>query len=274
MKISILGCGWLGLPLAKRLLAEGHIVKGSTTDRDKLSKLTQEGITPYEIKIYVEGIQGDITSFLSDAELLIIDIPPGLRNDPDANFIGRIGRLKDFIEKSGVSKVIFVSSTSVYEDEEIFPKYTEMDPANAESNASKQLISAEEHLRASESFKTTIVRFGGLFGPGRHPVTYLAGKTGIKNPDAPVNMIHQNDCIEIISNIIKNEAWDETFNAVYHKHSSKEAYYTQQAQERKLAMPQFDNEIPSKGKVVDSINLKEILGYTFKHNLFSPLEEV
>ncbi len=182
MKISILGCGWLGLPLAKRLLEEGHFVKGSTTRRDKLNQLTQAGITPYEIKLYVEGVQGDITSFISDAEVLIIDIPPGLRSDPEANFIGRIGRLQDYIQKSGVEKVLFVSSTSVYEDAEGFPEYTEENPANAMSNTSRQLRSAEERLKESNSYQTTVIRFGGLFGPGRHPVNYMAGKTDLKNP--------------------------------------------------------------------------------------------
>jgi len=32
-RISILGTGWLGLPLAKALTEEGHILKGSTTSR-------------------------------------------------------------------------------------------------------------------------------------------------------------------------------------------------------------------------------------------------
>ena len=27
----ILGCGWLGLPLAQQLVEDGHIVRGSTT---------------------------------------------------------------------------------------------------------------------------------------------------------------------------------------------------------------------------------------------------
>ena len=35
-KISILGCGWLGLPLAKSLLAKGYKIKGSTTSESKL----------------------------------------------------------------------------------------------------------------------------------------------------------------------------------------------------------------------------------------------
>jgi len=268
MKISILGCGWLGLPLAKNLLEEGHIVKGSTTDRDKLSKLTQEGITPYEIKLYAEGVQGDITSFISDAELLIIDIPPGLRNDPEANFIGRIGRLQDYIEKSGVKKVLFVSSTSVYEDTEEFPEYTEEENTNAESSTSRQLRSAEERLKASESYQTTVIRFGGLFGPGRHPVTYMAGKTDLKNPTAPVNMIHLEDCIGVINKIIEKEAWGLIFNAVYPEHPTKEEYYTKIAETKSLAVPIFNHTSVSKGKVISSVLLQKEIEHKFSHDIW------
>ena len=37
--ITILGCGWLGLPLAQTLVKEGYSVKGSTTTEDKLEVL-------------------------------------------------------------------------------------------------------------------------------------------------------------------------------------------------------------------------------------------
>lgn len=46
-KISILGCGWLGLPLAKALIENGFSVKGSTTSTDKLTALENDGITPF-----------------------------------------------------------------------------------------------------------------------------------------------------------------------------------------------------------------------------------
>jgi UDP-N-acetyl-D-mannosaminuronate dehydrogenase len=37
--ISILGCGWLGLPLAKGSIGKGISVKGSTTSPNKISIL-------------------------------------------------------------------------------------------------------------------------------------------------------------------------------------------------------------------------------------------
>jgi len=48
-QISILGYGWLGLPLAKVLLENGFSVKGSTTSVEKISVLENSGIQPYLI---------------------------------------------------------------------------------------------------------------------------------------------------------------------------------------------------------------------------------
>lgn len=267
MKISLLGCGWLGFPLSQKLLEKGHIVKGSTTSMEVLGKLSEAGLIPYRIELFAEGIHGDLSAFLEDSELLIIDIPPGLRSDPDANFIGKIGRLKDFIERSSLKKVLFVSATSVYEDTEEFPVYTEDDSPNGTAENSQQLKSAENELKNSEHYETTIVRFGGLFGPGRHPVTYLSGRKNIKDPKSPVNLIHLDDCIGIISKIIEKEAWGVTFNAVYPEHPKKAVYYSRIAEEKNLGIPEFDHKKVSKGKRIESVNLDEVLDYTFQQSI-------
>lgn len=263
MKISVLGCGWFGLPLAKRLIDEGHVVKGSTTSQEKMGRLQDAGIIPFRIKLFAEGIEGDLESFLSDSEVLIVNIPPGLRKDPDADFIGKIGRLLNYVEKSGVEKLIFVSSTSVFEDGKDIPIYTEESEPNGTGENSRQLISAEKQLVKSKDFETTVIRFGGLIGPGRHPVNYLSGKKQIKNPKAPVNLIHLEDCIGIILKILQKEAWGITINAVSPKHPDREHYYTEVAIQKNLALPEFENAGISRGKIVNSIYLKEQLDYDF-----------
>ncbi len=268
MNISLLGCGWLGLPLAKKLQEEGHLIKGSTTSMEKVNKLSEAGLVPYRIQLFAEGVQGDLSAFLEDADLLIIDIPPGLRSDPEANFIGKIGRLNDFIKKSGVKKVLFVSATSVYKDAEEFPVYTEDDSPNGTAENSRQLKSAENELKNSNLYETTIVRFGGLFGPGRHPVNYLSGRKNIKDPKAPVNLIHLEDCMGIISGIIEKEAWGVTFNAVYPEHPTKADYYSRIAEEKNLAIPEFDHEKVSKGKIIESVKLEEVLDFSFQHAIY------
>ncbi|TDN95184.1 nucleoside-diphosphate-sugar epimerase [Salegentibacter sp. 24] len=263
MNISILGTGWLGFPLAK-ILQKEHAIKGSVTSQEKMQELRNIGITPYQIKIFTEGVQGDLTSFLANSEILIIDIPPGLRKDPNADFVGKIGRIKDYIEKSGIKKVIFVSSTSIYKDKKYFPEYTEEDKANGTSEAAKQLIASESLLLKNDRFQTSVVRFGGLIGPGRHPVKYLANKTGIRDPKAPVNLIQQKDCIGIIYEIIKKEAWNKIFNAVNPYHPTKEGYYHKVAKRMNLNLPKFNQTEVSRGKKISSVNIKKFLEYEFE----------
>ena len=73
--ISILGCGWLGLPLGERLQNEGYSVKGSTTTEDKLDVLKEKGIEPFLVELTPEVKAEKIQEFL-DSSFLIIDIPP------------------------------------------------------------------------------------------------------------------------------------------------------------------------------------------------------
>ena len=65
-KISILGCGWLGFPLAKALLSKGFSVKGSTTSIEKLAVLENVGIVPFLIALSENEITGDVTDFLEN----------------------------------------------------------------------------------------------------------------------------------------------------------------------------------------------------------------
>src|SRR5690606_20928474 len=142
--VGILGCGWLGLPLAERLLQIGCSVKGSTTTAAKLEILGARGIDPFLIRVEASQITGNIRAFLSGLEVLIIDFPPGLRRQPPGDYLQAIRLLLNSIREAEVKNIIFVSSTSVYEDGEHFPLYTENEAPNATSPGRLALIAAEE----------------------------------------------------------------------------------------------------------------------------------
>lgn len=55
-KISILGIGWLGFPLAKKLIEIGYDVKGSTTSESKIEVLKTNNIQPFQIELYEDEI--------------------------------------------------------------------------------------------------------------------------------------------------------------------------------------------------------------------------
>lgn len=78
-QISILGCGWLGLPLAKAVLKEGISVKGSTTSIEKLTKLENIGIQSFQFALETKAAPDVLADFLDGSQTLIIAIPPKLR---------------------------------------------------------------------------------------------------------------------------------------------------------------------------------------------------
>ena len=260
-KISVLGCGWLGLPLAKSLLKKGFYVKGSTTSLEKMTVLEQANIDAFLISLHGDTIIGDIETFLIDSEILIIDIPPKLRGISNESFVDKIKTLLPYIEKSSVKNVLFVSSTSVYADENRI--ITEETTSNPETESGKQLLQSEQFLQKNTKFKTTILRFGGLIGEDRHPIHSLSKKDNVENPDAVINLIHQEDCIGIIEKIIEMKSWNETYNAVTPFHPSRKTYYTQKAIELNINAPKFNHSKTSIGKTILSNKIQKELDYQF-----------
>lgn len=260
-QISILGCGWLGLPLAKALVQNRFNVKGSTTSIAKISILQSLGIEPFIIQLEEEKISESVADFLANSQILIVNIPPKLRGGSTENFVSKIATLVPFIEKSTIEKVLFVSSTSVYgENNELV---TEETPLNPDSEGGRQLAIVEKLLQKNTYFETTILRFGGLIGDDRNPVRFLSGRENIENPDAPINLIHQDDCIGIIEKIIALNSWKETYNAVAPFHPTRKEYYTQKAADLNLALPKFAALNTFVGKTILNNKLIEVLDYSF-----------
>ena len=204
-----------------------------------------------------------------NSEILIIDIPPKLRRNPTENFVEKIKLLITEIEKSTVKKVLFVSSTSVYADAFPIVEIDENSIPNPDSESGKQLLQVEKLLLSNNNFQTTILRFGGLIGEDRHPIKFLAGKTNVENPDAPINLIHQEDCIGIIVEILNRVQHDReignvVFNAVTPHHPTRKEYYTQKAIENNLSLPIFDDSKKSVGKLISSKKVLVFLNYKFK----------
>ncbi len=258
-KISVLGCGWLGLPLSQFLLYKGFIVKGSTTSLDKLNLINDKIEQVFLIKAEENEIEGDVDLFFECTDILIINIPPKLRAGIESNYVSRIERILEQVKKHNIKKVLYVSSTSVFPDDNL--EYDENKVPIPYSSTSKQLIEAENLVKNAAYFSSTIIRFGGLIGENRHPVTYMSAKDKeVENPCAPINLIHLEDCIGLIFSIIIQEKWGFIFHGVSPFHPSKKEYYSNEAKKRGLEV-RFLNDQISWGKKVNSNLTLCQLGY-------------
>jgi nucleoside-diphosphate-sugar epimerase len=260
-KISLLGCGWLGFPLALNLISRGFQVKGSTTSPDKLPIFKESGIDPYLVQFDSSGVDPDLYDFL-DADILIISVPPGRRSsDGLANYRKMAKILNDQLAKSKVSKLIFISSTSVYpESNSTLTEFSAIDP----ETESGIVLAETEAILSSLDMKVILLRLSGLIGPKRMPGRFFAGRTNVPNGLAPVNMIHQDDVISLINCLIESESAEGVYIGCSPSHPSKEEFYTLAARAEKLDPPSFILE-KLRWKLISSERTERELNFSYKY---------
>ncbi len=268
MHISVLGCGWLGFPAARHLLSLGYSVSGSTTDEKKLPLLDNNEVTPYLIRIENKINCNECTKFWK-SDILFLNIPPGRkRGDVLNRHPAQIKAIVEQVKEVGhINWIIFAGSTSVYATYGGITTEEDADPDTASSQSGKALLECEKILKEESTFDTTILRFGGLYGYERHPVKYLAGRKEIDKANRPVNLVHQDDCVQIIGKIIQMNVRNETFNVVSDGHPPRREFYTSAANHFGFETPVFktdSNEKPTEEyKIVSNKKLKEKLNYSF-----------
>lgn len=258
--VSILGCGWLGTALGRRLMSKGYAVKGSTLSSEKYNILETTGIETYHIKIEPESVVIDYTSFFN-TDVLMIGIPPARTENVAEEFPKQINQVIQLIQKLNIQKVLFISSTSVFEPANKVVR--EGDEGTPEKPAGRALLKAEKMLFNVPGVQTTVVRLGGLIGADRNPARFLAGKKNIPG-SSPVNLIHRNDAVNIIAEIIEREIWGEVFNASSPEHPTKREFYSKAAKIAELPIPGF-TDATENYKIVNSDKLIGTLGYKFEY---------
>ncbi|WP_290664347.1 NAD-dependent epimerase/dehydratase family protein [Ignavibacterium sp.] len=258
--ISILGCGWLGLPLAESLIKDGYSVKGSTTTDLKLPVLQSKSIDAYKIVLNPDLIGENAEKFF-DCEVLVLNIPTLRRNDIIEYHFLQIESVVNHLRNSACKKIIFISSTSVYGN-----KNTEVDENSKtlpDTLSGEALVIVENYLRQNKNFDSTIIRFGGLIGPGRNPAKFALSRDVIEYSDTPLNLIHLDDCIGIIKCVLEKDVWNEIINGVCEYHPTRKEFYSLSAEKLSLPEPEF-REGKEPYKIVKSKKINSLLNYQFK----------
>ena len=265
-RISILGSGWLGLPLAIELNKANHQIKASSRSAERLAHLREANIAAYAYDIDALETQENINeaSFLQ-ADILIINIT--------SKNIEAFKQLITNIEQSPIQKVLFISSTSVYRNSEHLNSAAVTEADEKELKACP-LLKIEGLFQNTPSFETSIIRFSGLIGYQRHPGRFFLTQSEneeaycktIKNPDARVNMIHRDDCIGIIQSVIQQNCWGDVFNACASQHPTRREFYQAALKHLGDYEPIFSGQTDSAGKVISNNKVKEKLNYSFTHD--------
>lgn len=251
--ISILGCGWLGMSLAKRCIDLNFLVKGSTTQSDKLKILEATGINPYLLQL--RNLAGnDVSNFLK-TDVLVIAIPPSKMDLTDLQMV-----LED-ARKMKLQKVILISSTGIYKETNSL-----IDEEN------EQAIDSHSKLHVIESLvldfpelNPIILRMGGLMGYDRHPIRFAKSSAVLSNPNGRVNMIHRDDAVEIIIRLIHSQTKQGCFNCCTDEHPTKKEFYSRLAKAQNTPIPEFHDDGADSFKIISNKKIKTKLDFQFRN---------
>lgn len=252
--VSIIGLGWIGEPLGFHLQDKVFQVLGSTTSAEKQEKLTQKGLQAirFSLNPHPEGVGFNA---LFQSEILVVNIPPRSRSGNGAFHLEQIKYLRSLIDNSPIQQVIFVSSTGVYPEVPFEKKYGEEFPLSLENTGNDTIFRAEQLIDKDRKYDLTIVRFGGLLGDDRVPGKYFSGKENVAG-HTRVNFIHRKDAVRMLSWVIGNELWNETFNGVAPIHPLRRDIYEKNSDDLGIAPPvSYQNELGGKDRLIDSAKI-------------------
>jgi nucleoside-diphosphate-sugar epimerase len=256
MKCVIIGLGWLGLPLAKELVASGFSVTGTIRQRIVLSD--EINLLNYEPE---NGISTDLKRALTVADCVVLAFPPNRSSfEQYASDCVQIAG-----ECSKNTRVLMISSTGVYPEKNGFVVETDTDLLPDTTNS---LLFAERSLATILSDRLTIIRMAGLIGGNRYPVRAMATSGKSYPANELVNVVHQNDAVSCCLHVIKHGHWGITVNCCTSEHPTKKAFYSWMASQLESALPLFVAS-EATGKIVRN-DKSQAIG--FKYHFHSPFD--
>ena len=249
--IVIWGVGWLGIPLAKSLKNEGHSVFCITRSEEKKELLASSGIDASTIEYFQTN-----TEFISKCSSFIIALPPA----KDSIFLEQMKQTFQLLPAE--THLIYTSSIGVY------LSTSGLVNENSRIDETHAVAQFEKIISVAKSDNLTILRLGGLIGPKRHPVHFLAKRNQNSNPQHVVNLVQQQDVIRVIEAFVLKPTVG-VFNVCSSEHQTRKEYYNEAATAFGLEPISFENSTNESGKIVDSSKLERLFPLVVSTSIYN-----
>lgn len=259
--VGIIGCGWLGKPLAASLLEQGISVLATSSQQANVDKLNQQGITAQQLLLPANTEELNQHKIFAQ-QCLVIAITPQFKKG-QTDYAKKVEQLVDAATQRGVvQRIILLSSTAIYQGLEGL--VDENANLSLGSMGKAQVLNRAEKAVLNFNRTGSVLRLAGLVGPDRHPGKFLKAKRTLTNSTAPVNLIHQQDAVGLIMALLTIESPQGVFNGVSDTYATKALYYQTAAKSLGLELPTFsaDSTLDST-RIVCGDKAKKHLDYSF-----------
>lgn len=278
MRVLIIGCGYVGLPLGGELVRAGHEVFGVRRSADTSTQLTKYGIRPVIADItrreYLSKIPGPF-----DWVVNTVSSTKGGVDEYRAVYFEATKHLLDWLSGQPLRKYIYTSSTSVYAQAD-GSWVTEESATEPKSETSRVLVETEQLLlNAAEhtDFPAIILRVAGIYGPERGHLfqQFLRGEARMGGAGSRlINMIQRDDVVAAIIAGLNKGAAGAIYNVTDDEPVAEHKFFRWLADKLAMPMPPFNeaaNPARKRGatnKGVSNQKLRLALGCELKYPTF------
>jgi nucleoside-diphosphate-sugar epimerase len=279
MRVLIVGCGYVGLPLGSELLRQGHEVFGVRRSREGAQAVQAAGIEPIVADIAQPIAPGTLPGTF-DWVVNCVASGGGNADDYRSTYRDGMRHLLEALDPSRLKKFVYTSSTGVYGQND-GSVVKETSPTEPEAATARVLIESEQVLLGAvqdRKLPGVVLRVAGIYGPGRGHYfrQYLRNEARITGRgERFLNMIHRDDVVGVILAALKSGRAGEIYNVVDDEPVAEIHFYRWLSETLGKWLPPFATEEEtvvrkrgSTNKRVQNRRLKVELGYQFRFPTF------
>ena len=219
MRVLIVGCGYVGMPLGMELVKQGHEVSGIRRSDSGAEELKAAGIQPIVADITQPA---DLARIPGPFDWVINTVSSGKGGGVEEYrnvYLEGTRHLLEWLKSAPLRKYVQTSSTSVYGqvDGSLVKEDSATQPP---SETSRVLLETEQLLLSAareHNLPVVILRVAGIYGPDRGHLfqQYLRNEARLFGKgDRLINMIHRDDLVGVIVAALKSGRAGEIYNAV------------------------------------------------------------
>jgi len=249
LKIAVLGCGYVGSEFARQARAAGHEVLGVVRSGASRDKLRAEGISAEAFDLQ----SGDWAQLPARFDAVVYAASTG-GGGPEAYALAYdvgVKRALAWAQAVGADRFVFTSSTGVYRQDD-GGVVDEGSPVGGAPTADA-ILGGEQAVLSAGFAKARVLRFGGLYGPGRHHLVdqlrrgdhVIGGRV-----DHFINYLHRDDAASsILAALVGGPVGARVYNVGDGNPVTKEALAKWIAARLGVEPPVFDPSAPAGPRV-------------------------
>lgn len=274
MTTLIIGCGYLGERLGIRLVQDGGRIFGTVRSPERAEAIARSGIVP----VIADVLRPETLAALPAADRVFYAV--GFDRSAGAAmrevYVDGLQNVLDRLPGS-VDRFVYAGSTGVY-GQSGGEWVDEDSPAAPEHESGRVVLEAEGRIRAwagARGVSAVILRFAGLYGPGRIVRRALLERAEPipGDPDRFLNLVHIDDAAAAAAAVLDCENPAPVYLVADDRPVTRREYYATAARVIGAPEPRFEPPRPGSvestrdatNKRVDNRRLKADLGVVLRY---------